>query len=93
MVTKPYAASANYINLTSSYCKSCDYDPKKAASAEACPFNTLYWNFLSRNRESFAADHRMQMMLRNLESRPAELMEEIYEGVSQVKEMIQNGRL
>lgn len=44
--TKPYIASANYINRMSDHCPACPFDPKRRAGANACPFNFLYWNFL-----------------------------------------------
>ncbi|MFQ3566603.1 MAG: cryptochrome/photolyase family protein [Aggregatilineales bacterium] len=46
IATKPYIASANYINKMSDYCASCRYDPKARTGERACPFNFLYWNFL-----------------------------------------------
>jgi len=32
------------------YCKPCFYDPKKRVGEKACPFNSLYWNFLEKNQ-------------------------------------------
>ncbi len=63
--TKPYAASANYINGMSDYCKPCRYDPKLAVGENACPFNALYWDFLGRNEARFAKNQRMAMVMRN----------------------------
>jgi deoxyribodipyrimidine photolyase-related protein len=57
--TKPYAASANYINRMSDCCKHCRYDHRDATSGDGCPFNALYWDFLYRNRERLGANHRM----------------------------------
>ena len=51
--SKPYAASGRYIDRMSNYCRSCRFDPKKRIGPEACPFNALYWDFLSRNRTPF----------------------------------------
>lgn len=70
--TKPYCASGNYINKMSDYCGSCRYDPKKATGDDACPFTTLYWDFLVRHRRRFAGNRRMGMQLRNLERKPAD---------------------
>lgn len=68
--TKPYAASANYINKMSDYCKKCPYDLKLATGEKACPFNTLYWDFLIRNEDKFKSNHRMAMMMKNLAGKP-----------------------
>ncbi|MFN7622630.1 MAG: cryptochrome/photolyase family protein, partial [Acidobacteriota bacterium] len=57
--TKPYIASANYINRMSDYCKGCAYEPKQRTGAEACPFNTLYWNFLIENESALRANPRL----------------------------------
>ena len=62
--TKPYAASANYINRMSDYCKGCAYDPKQTFGDDACPFNALYWDFMGRNEAKFANNQRMGQSLR-----------------------------
>lgn len=59
VASKPYAASGNYINRMSNFCKSCAYEPKLTLGANACPFNALYWDFLARHRDRFAANARM----------------------------------
>lgn len=62
--TKPYVSSANYINKMSNYCSSCSYKSKQTIGDGACPFNSLYWNFINRNRESLEKNRRMSMMYR-----------------------------
>jgi deoxyribodipyrimidine photolyase-related protein len=63
MMTKPYAAGGAYISKMSNYCKGCSYDPKLRTGDTACPFTTLYWDFLDRNQEEFAGNHRMSQQL------------------------------
>jgi deoxyribodipyrimidine photolyase-related protein len=63
MMTKPYAAGGAYISKMSDYCKGCVYDPKLRTGDNACPFTTLYWDFLDRNYEEFAGNHRMAQQL------------------------------
>jgi len=65
--TKPYAGSANYINKMSNYCEDCRYDPKQRTGADACPFNTFYWDFMIRHRERFADNRRMGLALKNVD--------------------------
>jgi deoxyribodipyrimidine photolyase-related protein len=57
--TKPYIASANYINRMSDYCTGCRYDPKKRHGQSACPFNLLYWNFLIEHEQLLRKNPRM----------------------------------
>ena len=54
IATKPYIASANYINKMSDYCSGCRYDHKTRVGADACPFNFLYWNSPARQRAGTA---------------------------------------
>jgi deoxyribodipyrimidine photolyase-related protein len=63
--TKPYAASANYINRMSDYCGRCRYDPKQTTTPDACPFNALYWDFVDRNAGRFARNPRMAVIVRS----------------------------
>ncbi|WP_181246368.1 cryptochrome/photolyase family protein [Chroococcidiopsis cubana] len=67
MASKPYAASANYVNKMSDYCKNCYYNPRDRTGEKACPFNFFYWDFLARHYDSLKNNHRMSQMLRNLE--------------------------
>ena len=67
--TKPYAASASYINRMSDYCQHCTYDPRASVGKDACPFNALYWDFLARNKGLLAANPRMALAYQNLEKR------------------------
>jgi len=46
----------------SNYCDACVYDKAKKFEDEACPFNTLYWNFLDEKQEKLASNFRMKMM-------------------------------
>jgi deoxyribodipyrimidine photolyase-related protein len=57
--TKPSVASAAYINRMSNFCKSCSYKPKVRTGAAACPFNTLYWNFLIENETTLRSNPRL----------------------------------
>ena len=77
VATKPYVSAASYINKMSNYCESCVYDKKKRLGEDACPFNSLYWNFLDDKKQYFAKNNRMAMMLRLLEKIPAQELAEI----------------
>ena len=79
VATKPYVSAAAYVNKMSTYCTSCSYDKKIRVGKNACPFNSLYWNFLDDKKEHFAKNNRMAMMLRLLEKIPAEELVSIKE--------------
>jgi deoxyribodipyrimidine photolyase-related protein len=58
IATKPYIASANYINKMGDACGGCRFNPKQRTGADACPFNTLYWNFLITHEARLRANPR-----------------------------------
>ena len=65
--SKPYAAGGSYINKMSDYCKGCSFKVTKKNGSDACPFNYLYWDFLDRNREKLAGNHRIGMMYKTFD--------------------------
>lgn len=69
--SKPYVSSASYIHKMSSYCADCHYDKSKKTGENACPFNSLYWNFYDRHEAKLAKNPRIGMMYKvwhNMES-------------------------
>lgn len=66
MASKPYVASGKYIQRMSNHCKGCRYDPAQSTGAQACPFTTLYWDFLARHETLLKKNPRMAMQLKNL---------------------------
>ena len=67
MASKPYVASGKYIQRMSNYCDGCRYDPAAATGPKACPFTTLYWDFLLRHRDVLSGNMRMAMQLKNVD--------------------------
>lgn len=65
MASKPYVATGQYIDRMSGYCKSCRYDPKQRSGDAACPFTTLYWDFLIRHADKLRENPRMALQVRN----------------------------
>ena len=66
LMTKPYAAGGAYISRMTQFCKGCVYDPKLRVGDNACPFTTLYWDFLDRHKEEFVKNHRMSQQVNGL---------------------------
>lgn len=90
MASKPYAASANYINTMSDYCKHCVYNPRRRTGEIACPFNFMYWDFLARHYEKLKSNSRMSLILRNLERISAEELQQIRQQAEQWRNTHQN---
>ena len=84
--TKPYAASGKYVNRMSNYCRSCRYDVAKRTGDDACPFNTLYWDFLIRHRERLRGNNRMAMILRNVDRLAPEELTQITISAESIRE-------
>ena len=66
MATKPYAAGGAYIDRMSDYCRRCRYDRKQRIGDDACPFTTLYWDFLARHRDRLAKNPRIARQVARL---------------------------
>ncbi|WKW12926.1 cryptochrome/photolyase family protein [Pseudogemmatithrix spongiicola] len=66
MASKPYVATGKYIQRMSNYCSECRYDPAEAVGDDACPFTTLYWDYLLRHESALRGNNRMTMQLKNL---------------------------
>ncbi len=66
MASKPYVATGKYIQRMSPLCKGCRYDPAQRTGDKACPFTTLYWDFLIQHGSTLAANPRMALQVKNV---------------------------
>ncbi len=66
MASKPYVATGKYIQRMSPHCRGCRYDPAQRTGDTACPFTTLYWDFLMRHEAALAANPRMALQIKNV---------------------------
>ena len=67
MASKPYAATGKYIQRMSNYCDHCPKNPSKRTGQDACPFTTLYWDFILRHKKMLSKNQRMAFQVKNLD--------------------------
>jgi deoxyribodipyrimidine photolyase-related protein len=66
MASKPYVASGKYIQRMGGPCKDCRYNPALREGDKACPFTTLYWDFLMRHETLLSHNARMSLQIKNV---------------------------
>ena len=91
--TKPYVSSANYVDTMSDYCNDCHFDKTKATGERACPFNSLYWDFLDRNADKLRNNHRMNLVYSHLDNKDEAEIETIRDRAASLRERARRGDL
>ncbi len=87
LASKPYVSTANYVNKMSNYCEGCHYSKNEKIGEQACPFNSLYWNFFLVNSEKLGKNPRLGIVYKQLRDMDRDLLKEIQ---SQAHQYIQN---
>jgi deoxyribodipyrimidine photolyase-related protein len=93
MASKPYIATGKYIQRMSNYCDGCRFDPARALGEDACPFTTLYWDFLERHREELSHNNRMTLQLKNLDRKSEDERKAIGKAAAELRESFKSGSL
>lgn len=65
--SKPYAASASYIQRQSDDCRGCHYKHARRHGEGACPLNSLYGHFHERHHEVLGRNPRLALTYRSWE--------------------------
>lgn len=91
MSTKPYVSGGAYIHRMSDYCESCRFKPSKRTGEDACPFTTLYWDFLDRHRARLRSNPRIARQYSTLDR--LDDMDEVKARAEYVTRAIRDGRL
>lgn len=91
MVSKPYVASGRYIERMSNHCAGCRFKPGEATGERACPFTTLYWDFLDRHAGRFAAHPRTALQWKHLAGKAGAEIEAIRARASALRENLAAG--
>ncbi|HQR77818.1 MAG TPA: cryptochrome/photolyase family protein [Burkholderiaceae bacterium] len=89
MASKPYVATGKYIQRMGGPCAGCRYDPALRTGERACPYTTLYWDFLMRHEKWLSKNARMALQVKNV----ARLSPAEREAVAQRAEAIRKGHV
>ena len=89
MASKPYVATGKYIQRMGGPCGGCRYDPARREGERACPYTTLYWDFLMRHEALLAKNARMALQVKNV----ARLSDAQRQAVRQRAEAIRRGEV
>jgi deoxyribodipyrimidine photolyase-related protein len=87
LASKPYVSTANYINKMSNYCEGCYYLKNEKVGNNACPFNSLYWNFFIANSQQLSKNSRLAIVNKQIRDMDPNLIEDIK---LQAKKLIKN---
>ncbi len=91
MASKPYVATGRYIQRMSNYCRHCPFDPAEALGENACPFTTLYWDFLDHHRNRFARHPRTALQWKHVEKMDPERLQAIRDRADHIRNALAQG--
>ena len=93
ITSKPYICGGAYISRMGDDCSSCFYNPTESVGETACPFTTMYWEFIDRHSARFAKNPRMATQVRSWAGRPESTRKEILVRAADVRSRAKAGEL
>ena len=93
ITSKPYISGGAYVSRMGDDCSACVYDPTLSTGDRACPFTTLYWDFIDRHAERFVKNPRMARQVRSWESRKESVRTAILDEAKRIRTRAQRGEL
>ena len=91
IATKPYASGGAYIDRMSDYCGDCVYDRTKRVGDNACPFTTLYWDFMMRHETQFVKNPRVSRQV--YAARKLKDIDQVRERAQDILQLLDDGQL
>lgn len=85
--SKPYVSGGAYIDRMGDHCGRCRFDPGQRVGDAACPFTSLYWDFVERHADRLGGNARMGTMVRSWRRREEADRRAILERANEVKEL------
>lgn len=91
--SKPYAASGKYIARMGNHCQHCAFKVEETLGEQACPFNSLYWDFMAQHRALLEGNPRLGVLYRTWDKRSLEEQATLRRQAEALRERIASGEL
>lgn len=91
--SKPYAASGKYIARMGNHCKHCSFRVEETQGERACPFNSLYWDFMAQHRALLEANPRLGVLYKTWEKRSSKDQAAVRHQAQQWRQRIDLGEI
>ncbi len=91
--SKPYAASGKYIARMGNHCERCFYKVQETLGERACPFNSLYWDFLAQHRARLEGHPRLGALFRHWDRRSSAEQQAIHQQAQRLRQGLALGEV
>ncbi|RIH74124.1 (6-4) photolyase [Meiothermus taiwanensis] len=91
--SKPYAASGKYIARMGNHCQRCSFRVEETLGTRACPFNSLYWDFMAQHRARLEANPRLGVLYKSWDKRKPKEQAAVRQRAEALRRWIARGEL